>query len=145
MVEFFPDKNINSEESDWLATLFDVGGILGNNDMLDDLSPFHLAPVVPRTIYYMWCPSPLIPYCSCTMPCLCIGGIVTGVLSDVLNARAVSCVLSLILAVPSVSFSQYHNDEIGQMACVSDILSVESLISTIQSVSLPVLIQPLYM
>jgi sugar phosphate permease len=58
---------ISSEESDWLATLFDVGGIFG--------------------------------------------GIVTGILSDVLNARAVSCVISLILAVPSLFFLRYHGDD----------------------------------
>ena len=41
------------------------------------------------------------------------GGIATGLLSDVLNARALSCVVSLILAVPSVSLflqvKQGHN------------------------------------
>lgn len=56
MVQFFPDKNINSEESDWLATLFDVGGILGNNDMLS-FHHFHLL-LVPQNPYYMWCNHP---------------------------------------------------------------------------------------
>ena len=37
------------------------------------------------------------------MDALHAGGIGTGVLSDVLNARALSCVVSLVLAVPSVS------------------------------------------
>ena len=32
------------------------------------------------------------------------GGIIIGVVSDCLNARAMSCVVMLLLAVPSVSF-----------------------------------------
>lgn len=29
MVHYTPDPNISSEKSDWLSTLFDVGGIVG--------------------------------------------------------------------------------------------------------------------
>ncbi len=34
---------------------------------------------------------------------LCAGGILAGVISDRLNARAITCVTMLLLAVPSVS------------------------------------------
>ena len=43
--------------------------------------------------------------------CSTTGGILTGVLSDVLNARALSCIISLVLAVPSVSSSCYVSSE----------------------------------
>ena len=32
-----------------------------------------------------------------------LGGILTGLLSDILHARAVSCTFTLLLAIPSVS------------------------------------------
>lgn len=74
----FSDENLSSEQSDWLSTLFDVGGIIGKRSLsLTELPTF------------IWVSR--------------VGGIATGLLSDVLNARALSCVLSLILAVPSVS------------------------------------------
>jgi sugar phosphate permease len=59
-------EDLSNKQSDWLSTLFDVGGI--------------------------------------------IGGIATGLLSDVLNARALSCVVSLILAVPSLFLLRFIGD-----------------------------------
>jgi sugar phosphate permease len=63
---YISDEDLSNKQSDWLSTLFDVGGI--------------------------------------------IGGIATGLLSDVLNARALSCVLSLILAVPSLFLLRFIGD-----------------------------------
>ena len=41
------------------------------------------------------------------MTCIPAGGIMIGVVSDCLNARAMSCVVMLFLAVPSVSFLNF--------------------------------------
>jgi len=43
----------------------------------------------------------------CTMFLLTSGGITAGLISDVLDARAVTCVIMLLLAVPSVSLFPY--------------------------------------
>ncbi|XP_064394360.1 glucose-6-phosphate exchanger SLC37A2-like isoform X2 [Halichondria panicea] len=58
---------LSGPESDWLSTLFDVGGI--------------------------------------------IGGIAAGLVSDLLQARAITCVTMLILAIPSLFFLEAYADE----------------------------------
>ena len=49
-----------------------------------------------RSIYYLW-------WHDVVMYIIHTGGIGTGLLSDIVNARAFSCIISLVLAVPSVS------------------------------------------
>ena len=70
-------RYIGEQKADLLATLYDVGGIVGT-------------------------------YCDCYNNAIIIlasfiGGITTGALSDVINARAISCVIMLYCAVPTVS------------------------------------------
>ena len=59
--------HISNRDSDWLSTLFDVGGIFGT--------------------------------------------IVTGLVSDLLHARAIACVLSLLLAVPTLWITRFLGGE----------------------------------
>ena len=75
-------RYIGEQKADLLATLYDVGGIVGKLLMILKLlspSPF------PGTIFEIK------------------GSIFTGGLSDIINARAISCVIMLYLAVPTVS------------------------------------------
>ena len=73
-----PDPDLSAKEADWLSTFFDVGGILGESLLLSwrSYQPAHLH---------------------------LLGGIVVGLVSDWLRARAVVCVIALLLAIPSVS------------------------------------------
>ena len=41
--------------------------------------------------------------CTCIIMYIPVGGIITGGLSDLIGARAISCVIMMYLAVPTVS------------------------------------------
>lgn len=72
---------LGSKKSDFLSTFFDVGGIVGR---------FLCKIIIIFKIFIL-------------------GGIAAGVISDLLNARAISCTLMLYISVPAVSHSQYYH------------------------------------
>ena len=74
-------KYIGELKADLMATLYDVGGIIGDV-------------ILSRSIR-------VLNYCSVDD----LGGIITGVVSDFLNARAISSAIMMSLAMPSVSKS----------------------------------------
>ena len=66
------------QKSALISSLFDVGGIAGECTLSKLI---------------------VINYSICILK----GGILTGLLSDILHARAFSCSITLLLAIPSVS------------------------------------------
>ncbi|CAI8027707.1 Putative glycerol-3-phosphate transporter 3 [Geodia barretti] len=82
----FSDEDLSNKQSDWLSTLFDVGGIIGEKPDFGDLAPFVLS-VCPVQVVLQ------LVFCR-----------------TVLNARALSCVVSLILAVPSLFLLRFIGD-----------------------------------
>ena len=83
------DAYVGKQNADLLATLYDVGGIIGKGHSF-----------CVGTLNQLWT-------CVCTHACMCLsnqtpGGITTGLISDLLSARAISCILMMYLAVPTV-------------------------------------------
>ena len=67
-----------SQKSALISSLFDIGGIAGECTLSKLI---------------------MINYSICILK----GGILTGLLSDILHARAFSCTITLLLSIPSVS------------------------------------------
>ena len=76
-------RYIGKQKADLLATLYDVGGIIGVLLIIITLLFSLSLSVFPVHVH--------------------VGGIFTGALSDIINARAISCVIMTYLAVPTVS------------------------------------------
>ena len=88
------DAYVGKQNADLLATLYDVGGIIGKGHSF-----------CVGILNQLWT-------CVCIHTCMCLstqtpGGITTGLISDLLSARAISCILMMYLAVPTVSL-QVH-------------------------------------
>ena len=75
---FLHPVGYEGQKSDLISSLFDIGGIFGECSF----------PKLIKIIYNI---------------CLFKGGILTGLLSDFLHARAFSCTITLLLSIPSVS------------------------------------------
>ena len=90
---------VGRQRADLLSTLFDIGGIAGwlllssvlYELILHKYYIFIVVHVAAGTVDY------------CYVLYLYTGSISTGFISDLLDARAISCVLMMYLAVPTVS------------------------------------------
>lgn len=74
------DAYLQKQNADLLASLYDVGGIIGKRHCGCVVMVISSGSVITNTI----------------------GGITTGLISDLLGARAISCILMMYLAVPTV-------------------------------------------
>jgi len=79
---------LSGQKADWLSTLFDVGGIIG--ELGEGVGSYYKA----VAICYFVLDIHSYP-----------GGIAAGLISDLLRAWAVTHVVMIILAVPSVNLS----------------------------------------
>ena len=82
---------VGEQKADLLATLYDVGGIIGELLMIIKLLTLSLSLSLSLSLMLFQIE----------------GSIFTGGLSDILNARAISCVIMMYLAVPTVSVCVY--------------------------------------
>lgn len=115
------DNHLSGPQSDWLSTAFDVGGIIGKNTATVNSGKHYIQYLHIRTYPFsegivhvyiipgilvdlLYVPDVTCDFCIHTY----VGGIFAGVVSDLLKARALTCVCMLLTAVPMVSPRTYQ-------------------------------------